>query len=182
MHLEEVWILFPWLGCQEALLLLSVILVDLVSSAHLQKVRHCDTLQASYPYLYRWLCIHCILLLFGKQLNNALKMNWITKIQAKSQKYDCDFPQMPGYPSDLATLSHLHDVVGHLPSLLGNGDLAGPGGSHLSHLLCLLLFSGKKSANPIQMFRIFYSTVSCNYNHFHSLAMGNGTRGCCWRS
>ena len=39
---------------------------------------------------------------------------------------------------------HLHNVVGQLPGLLGDGDLASPGGSHLSCLLCLVFFSEKK--------------------------------------
>ena len=39
-HLKEVRVLFPWLCCQKALLLLSVVFVNLISSAHLQREGH----------------------------------------------------------------------------------------------------------------------------------------------
>ena len=44
--------------------------------------------------------VQSVIGLFAKQLNNALNLHFITKIRAKSQKYECymgDFPQMPVY-------------------------------------------------------------------------------------
>ena len=42
--------------------------------------------------------VQSVIDLFAKQLNNALNLHFITKIRAKSQKYERytgDFPQMP---------------------------------------------------------------------------------------